>query len=78
MADTATRTEPTLFTLGQLAERLDVPTHRLKYAIETNRIKPRFRVGITRVWVEEDLPGIRSALARVASNGKGKTLLSCR
>ena len=72
MADTATRTEPTLFTLGQLAERLDVPIHRLKYAIDIHGIKPRFRIGITRVWADEDVPRIKSALARVAANRKGK------
>ena len=72
MADTATRTEPTLFTLGQLAERLDVPIHRLKYTIDIHRIKPRFSIGITRVWAKEDVPRIESALAHVASNRKRK------
>ena len=55
-------------TLGQLAERLGVSSHRLKYPIYQYRVKPRFRIGITRVWSEDDLPRIRSALNRVASN----------
>ena len=58
-------------TLGQLAERLDVTTHRLKYALDQYRVRPRMRVGITRVWTQEDLPRIKSALARVAANRKG-------
>ena len=72
LATPATPAAPTLMTLGQLAERLDVPTYKLTYAIQQGRIKPHCRVGITRVWVEEDLPRIRSALARVAANRKGK------
>ena len=63
--------EKRLLTLGQLAERLDVSTHRLKYAIDTYHIKPVMRVGIIRVWSEDDVPRIKSALARIASNRKG-------
>ena len=62
----------TLLTLGQIAERLDVPAHRVKYAIDVYRVKPRLRVGITRVWAEEDLPRIRSAVNRVAANRGGR------
>lgn len=57
-----------LFTLGQLAERLGVPVHRLKYAIDQHRILPAMRVGILRVWSENEIPRMRRALARVAEN----------
>lgn len=57
-----------LLTLGQLAERLGVATHQLKYALEQYRIEPVRRVGILRCWSDDDLPRIRSALARVAAN----------
>ena len=71
MADTTFPTTKGLFTLGQLAERLDVSTHRLKYAVDQYRIVPVGRVGIIRVWSEDQIPSIRSALARIASNRGG-------
>ena len=61
-----------LLTLGQVAERLGEPIHRVKYAIDSYRIKPVTRIGILRCWAEDDLPQIRSALARVASNRRGE------
>lgn len=57
-----------LFTLGQLAERLGVPVHRLKYAIDQHCIHPVMRVGILRVWSEDEIPLMRRALARIAEN----------
>jgi hypothetical protein len=59
-------------TLGQLADRLDTSTHRVKYAVDQYRIAPRTRVGIVRCWSEDDLPAIRSALTRIAQNRKGR------
>ena len=61
-----------LLTLGQLAERLNVSTHQLKYAIDQYRIAPVTRVGIIRVWSEDDIPRIKSALDRVAANRGGR------
>ncbi len=55
-------------TLGRIAEQLGVAIHRVKYAIEQHHVEPRMRVGITRVWAEEDLPRIQLALNRVAAN----------
>lgn len=60
-----------LLTLGQLADRLEVSTHAIKYAIDAYRIPPARRVGILRCWKEDDLPRIKSALARVAANRRG-------
>ena len=60
-----------LLTVSQLSERLNVSTHQLKYAIDQYRIAPTTRVGIIRVWSETDIPLIKSALARIASNRGG-------
>lgn len=60
-----------LLTLGQIAQQLGVSIHRAKYAIESYRIEPVTRIGIMRVWSEDDLPRIKSAIARVASNRGG-------
>lgn len=64
-------TSPRMLTLGQLAQRLDVSTHRLKYAVDQYRITPTTRVGILRVWSEDAIPLIQSALARIAANRGG-------
>jgi DNA-binding transcriptional MerR regulator len=60
--------EKQALTLGQIAERLNVSTHQVKYAVDQYRILPHSRVGIIRVWSEDDLPKIKSALARIAGN----------
>lgn len=57
-----------LLTLGQVAERLNVSIHRVKYAIEQSRIAPTARVGILRVWSEQALPRIQTALNRIAAS----------
>lgn len=63
-----------LLTLGQLSERLDVASHRIKYAIDQYRIEPTMRVGIIRVWSENDIPRIKSALSRIAANKGGSNV----
>ena len=72
MSNTTNLSNAELFTLGQLAEKLDVSTHQLKYAIEQYRIKPKMRVGIIRVWSEDSIPLIESALARIQANRGGR------
>ena len=56
-----------LLTLGQIARRLGVPAHRLKYAIEEYRIDPVRRIGVLRVWSEDDISRMVSALRRIES-----------
>lgn len=58
-------------TVGQIAERLGVTSNRVSYAVAQYRIKPAGRVGILRVWSADDLPRIKSALARIAENRGG-------
>jgi len=65
-------TGPKPLTLGEIAARLNVSRHQLTYAIDTYRIAPAFRVGITRVWAEDDLPRIKAALERIAANRGGR------
>ncbi len=73
MTDTATISETTFLTLGQLARRMRVSIHRIKYAVDQHRVEPAMRVGITRVWRPDQIPAIESALRRVASNrGAGR------
>jgi len=57
--------------LGQLAARCRVPVHRMRYCLDAYEIAPRARVGGLRCWFESDLPAIKAALARVASNRRG-------
>lgn len=78
MQHTATLPGGGLLTLGQIAARLRadgvcISDHQLKYALTTYRIEPAGRVGILRVWNEDAIPLIKSALRRIASN-KGARL----
>jgi DNA-binding transcriptional MerR regulator len=53
-------------TIKDIARRCEVSVSRARYAIDTNGIEPRARVGIIRLWTEDDLPRIKSALRRIA------------
>ena len=78
MAHTVGYAGKRLFTLGQLAEEVrksggpHVSTHQLKYAIDQYGIDPITRVGILRVWTEDEIPRIKRALARIAQNRRGR------
>jgi DNA-binding transcriptional MerR regulator len=71
MCDAVQEPVPRLLTIGEIAERLGVSMHRLKYAIDQYKIVPDRRVGIIRVWSENKLPLIESALAKIAENRHG-------
>ena len=63
-----------LLTLGQVRQRLaddglDLPLHRVKYAIDASGIAPTARLGILRAWSEATLPKIRAAAQRIANRG---------
>ncbi len=51
-----------MYTIGQIAERLGVPVHQVKYAILSRRIDPRNRAGRYRLFAEEDVAAIAAAL----------------
>lgn len=54
-----------LLTLGQVSNRLDVPQHRVKYAISMAQIEPVARVGILRVFSPNQLLQIETAIRAV-------------
>ena len=55
-------------TVGEIAEEFGERLHRVRYAIATFQIKPRWRVGIIRQWARDDLPKIRDALAKIGGD----------
>lgn len=64
-------------TLGQLCERLrregvEASQHQVKYALDAYHIEPLGRVGILRVWGEDAVPRLRSALVRIAERRGGR------
>ena len=48
-----------LFTIGQIADRLEEPVPRIGYIIAKHRIKPVSRVGIIRLFGEQQIEAIR-------------------
>ncbi len=58
-------------TLGQLAQRVGKTIHQVKYAVDQYHIEPCMRIGITRVWSEDSIALVKSALARIAANRRG-------
>ena len=56
-------------TIGSIAKRFDVPTHRVLYVVKTNGIKPVGRAGIARVFDESTVRRIGQELHRIARRG---------
>ncbi len=52
-------------TVGQIAKRLGVPSHRITYVIETRGIKPLGVAGQARVFTEAAVDHIASELRRI-------------
>lgn len=55
-------TEQELFTIGQIADRLQEPPARVAYIISKHRLKPGQRVGIIRQFSGEQVEAIKEAL----------------
>lgn len=51
-----------LLSLGDIAKRLNVPFHRVRYAVEAVDMQPVQRIGIVRLWSEGQVPQIKAAL----------------
>ncbi len=70
--------ERPLFTLGQIPDQVrelggpQVSISQVKYAVDQYKIVPVARIGILRVWSEDSLPIIKSALERIAANRGGR------
>jgi len=58
-------------TIGDLRRRLGEPLHRVQYAIDKHGPAPAARIGIQRVWTEEQVPAVAEALRRTADRTKG-------
>jgi len=52
-------------TVGEIAERLGQPVHRVRYVIETRHLRPSHWAGNARVFSESDLQYIASVLRRI-------------
>ena len=55
---------PPTYTTGDLAKRFGVAPWQIKQALLRGFLAEPPRVGIYRVWLEEDLPRVREALTR--------------
>lgn len=64
----ARRRSQALPTVGEIATRLAVPSHRVEYIIDTRGIKPVGWAGNARVYAETDVDYIRSELRRIAED----------
>ena len=63
---------PSLLTLRDISQRCPgYRLHQLKYAIDEYGISPHSRVGIIRLWKEDDLPAIKAALRGIAQRRGG-------
>lgn len=65
-----------LFTLGDLTrdDRFrEYSRRQIEYAIQEHGIEPAGRVGIIRIWSEDAIPRIKSALVRIAQNRGGRS-----
>ncbi|MGE3182018.1 MAG: hypothetical protein AB7N71_10335 [Phycisphaerae bacterium] len=56
-----------LYTLGEIAEMLEVPIHRANYAVASYRIQPTQRAGILRLFDASKIESIKSALKRTSA-----------
>lgn len=54
--------EPDLMTIGQIAERLHEPPARVAYVVSKYRLKAVWRVGIIRLFSEEQVKTIEEGL----------------
>jgi len=63
-----TTAPPSLMTTGQVAAAMDVPLHRVQYAIATRSIAPAGRVAGIRVFGPAEVDAIRAALSETAAN----------
>lgn len=58
-------------TIGEIARRLDAPTHRIEYIISSRGLQPTMRAGNARVFSESDLQFIGSVLRRIDAERRG-------
>ncbi len=54
-----------LLTIGQIAEKLQEPPARVAYVVSKHRLKPQQRVGIIRLFGEEQVEAIKEGLYNI-------------
>jgi hypothetical protein len=64
---------PALPTVGQIAQRLGVPVHRISYVIDSRGIKPVGWAGNAKVFDEPAVQRIGSELKRIAEDKEANT-----
>jgi DNA-binding transcriptional MerR regulator len=64
---------PAMPTVGEIAQRLGVSTHRVTYVIDSRRIQPVGWAGNRKVYTEADVQHIASELARIERDRQGST-----
>ncbi len=64
-----------LLTISDLASRTGEPEHVVNYAVKRYGPKPSQRLGIVRLWIEDDLPAIRASIDRTAQKGRSRSPL---
>ncbi len=58
-------TERELWTIGQIADRLEEPPARVAYIVAKHRLKPVDRVGIIRLFSHQQVEAIKQGLYRI-------------
>ncbi len=61
-------TAPSMPTIGEIARRLGVPTHRVEYIIRARGIQPYGWAGNARVFDEEAVESIAKELERIETS----------
>lgn len=62
---------PDVPTVGSIACLLGVPIHRIRYIIESRGIEPSGWAGNARVFTDDDVDRIRTALEQIAAEKEG-------
>lgn len=62
-----------VLTVGQIADQLGQPPSRVAYLIAKHRIKPVGRVGIIRLFSEQQIEAIRRSLQELQSRREDRT-----
>ena len=59
-------------TIPDIAREKGIPAWRVRYALESRRVEPAGRCGISRFWTDAQAAEIDRALAEVSGSGTGR------
>jgi len=60
-----------MVSIGEIANKLGVPIHRVRYIIDKRGIRPTGRIANVRTFAESDIQFIESELRRIAGDREG-------